>query len=122
MAAQLRRLAAETGLDACTEVTQTLAAVQRGETPELTEDDTLDLRMRTLAAVQPALEPSWRRDRNAPELPTARDDFQARQLRADAADTLRRLLQLPLPIAAASVLHRRLSEDWRSEPARDLAA
>jgi hypothetical protein len=78
--------------------------------------------MRTLAAVQPALEPSWRRDRNAPELPTARDDFQARQLRADAADTLRRLLQLPLPIAAASVLHRRLSEDWRSEPARDLAA
>jgi hypothetical protein len=122
MAAQLHRLAAETGLDACTEVTHTLAAVQRGETPELTEDDTLDLRMRTLAAVQPALEPSWRRDRNAPELPTARDDFQARQLRADAADTLRRLLQLPLPIAAASVLHRRLSEDWRSEPARDLAA
>ncbi|GJF22399.1 SMI1/KNR4 family protein [Streptomyces sp. HO565] len=126
MAAQLRRLAAETGLDAFTEVTRTLAAVDRGETPDLTEDGALDLRMRALAAeaaaARPALEPSWRRDRDAPELPTTREDFEAWQLRADAADTLRRFLQLPLPIAAASVLHRRLSEDWRSELARDLSA
>ncbi|MFJ3207859.1 MULTISPECIES: hypothetical protein [Streptomyces] len=72
------------------------------------------------AAARPAREPSWRRDRDAPQLPAARQDFGTGQLRADAADTLRRFLQLPLPIAAASVRHRRLSEDRRSELARDL--
>ncbi|MEU6106213.1 hypothetical protein [Streptomyces flaveolus] len=74
------------------------------------------------SAARPAREPSWRRGRDAPELPSTQEDFQAWQLRADAADALRRFLQLPLPIAAASVLHHRLSEAWRSEPARDLAA
>ncbi|MEU9591762.1 SMI1/KNR4 family protein [Streptomyces sp. NPDC048193] len=125
IAAQLRRLAAETGLDAFTEVTRTLEAVDRGESPEFVEDSMLDLRMRTLAAeaaaARPALEPSWRRERNAPELPATREDFEAWQLRVDAADALRRFLLLPLPIAAASVLHRRLSEEWRSELDRDLA-
>ncbi|GGY94521.1 SMI1/KNR4 family protein [Streptomyces poonensis] len=126
MALQLRRLAVETGIDAYPEVTQTLAAVDRGEAPELVEDDALDLRMRTLvaeaAAARVTLDPSWRRERDAPELHAARDDFQAWQIRADAADSLRRFLQLPLPNAAASILHRRLSEDWRSELALDLAA
>ncbi|MFG3157884.1 SMI1/KNR4 family protein [Streptomyces sp. NPDC048219] len=125
IAAQLRRLAAETGLDAFTEVTRALEAVDRGESPEFVEDGVLDLRMRTLAAeaaaARPALEPSWRRERNAPELPATREDFEAWQLRVDAADALRRFLLLPLPIAAASVLHRRLSEEWRSELDRDLA-
>ncbi|MYR43875.1 SMI1/KNR4 family protein [Streptomyces sp. SID5910] len=125
MAAQLRRLAAETGLDAYAEVTGTLETVERGETPELTEDGALDLRMRTLAAeaaaARPALEPSWRRERDAPELPATREDFEAWQLRVGAADALRRFLQLPLPVAAASVLYRRLSVEWRSELAQDLA-
>lgn len=125
MAAQLRRLAAETGLDTFPEITQTLAGVERGESPELFEDDPLDLRMRTLvaeaAAARPALRPAWQRGRDQPELPATREDFQAWQLRADAADALRRFLQLPLPVAAQSILHRRLSEDWRSELAQDLA-
>ncbi|MEU3729822.1 SMI1/KNR4 family protein [Streptomyces sp. NPDC033538] len=125
MAAQLRRLAAETGLDTFPEVTRVLAVVDRGETPELAEDSPLDLLMRSLAAeaaaARPALEPSWRRERDAPELPVTRDDFEAWELRVDAADALRRFLRLPLPVAAASVLHHRLSEDWRSELSRDLA-
>ncbi|MGW4346619.1 SMI1/KNR4 family protein [Streptomyces sp. NPDC004690] len=124
LAAQLRRLAAETGLDTHPEATLVFAAVDRGERPELVEDGPLDLRMRTLVAeataARPALEPSWRRGRDAPELPVTREDFEAWQLRADAADTLRRFLQLPLPIAAASILHRRLSEEWRDELDRDL--
>ncbi|WP_217166410.1 SMI1/KNR4 family protein [Streptomyces sp. AC512_CC834] len=126
MATQLRRLAAETGLDTFPEIPRTLDAVDLGDIPELVEDGTLDLRMRTLvaeaAAARPALEPSWRRDRNAPEFPATRDDFQAWQLRADAADALRRFLQLPLPVAAAGIVHHRLSDDWRGELAEDLAA
>jgi hypothetical protein len=126
MVVQLRRLAAETGLDAFVEVTQALAGIERGEFPELVEDSPLDLRMRTLvaeaAAARPALRPPWQRGRDEPELPTTPEDFQAWQLRADAADALRRFLQLPLPVAAQSILHRRLSEDWRSELAQDLAA
>ncbi|WP_399892080.1 SMI1/KNR4 family protein [Streptomyces sp. BBFR51] len=125
MAAQLRRLAAETGLDTFPEVPRTLDAVDLGETPEFVEDGALDLRMRTLqaeaAAARPALEPSWRRDRDAPEFPATRDDFHAWQLRADAADALRRFLQLPLPVAAATIVHHRLSDDWRGELAEDLA-
>ncbi|MFJ8884280.1 SMI1/KNR4 family protein [Streptomyces sp. NPDC102402] len=124
--AQLRRLAAETGLDAFPEVATVLAALGRGETPEPAEDSALDVRMRTIvaeaAAARPATEPAWRRPRGAPELPFTEEDFRAWQLRADASDTLRRFLALPLPIATASVLHRRLSEDWRSELAEDLAA
>ncbi len=126
MAAQLRRLAAETGLDAFPEVTHSLSAVDRCEASELVEDSALDLRMRTLvaeaAAARPALRPAWQRDRDEPEFPATREDFRAWHLRADAADTLRRFLQLPLPVAAASILHRRLSEDWRRELAHDLAA
>ncbi|PPS88094.1 SMI1/KNR4 family protein [Streptomyces sp. MH60] len=125
MAAQLRRLAAETGLVTFPEVSRTLDAVDLGGTPELVEDDALDLRMRTIlaeaAAARPALEPSWRRDRNAPGFPATRDDFHAWQLRADAADALRRFLQLPLPVAAATIVHHRLSDDWRRELAEDLA-
>ncbi|WP_103515530.1 SMI1/KNR4 family protein [Streptomyces sp. SM10] len=125
MAAQLRRLAAETGLDTFSEVTAVLASLDRGETAEFTEGSALDLRMRTLVAeaeaARPATEPSWRRSRDAPELLFTIEDFQAWQLRADAADTLRRFLELPVPVAAASVLHRRLSEDWRGELAEDLA-
>ncbi|MGW4273632.1 SMI1/KNR4 family protein [Streptomyces seoulensis] len=124
MAAQLRRLAAETGLDAFPEVTRTLADIDRGESPELVEDGPLELRMRGLAAeaaaVRPALEPSWRRGRDTPELPVTREDFHAWQLRSDAADALRRFLQLPVPIAAATILHHRLSDDWRGELAQDL--
>ncbi|MGY5628400.1 hypothetical protein ACW7N6_05280 [Streptomyces sp. UC1A3] len=41
-------------------------------------------------------------------------------MRVDAADALRRFLLLPVPVAATSILHHRLSEDWRSELARDL--
>lgn len=125
MAAQLCRLAAETGLDAFSEVTSVLAALGRGETPGFTEDSALDLRMRTLVAeaeaARPATEPSWRRRPEDPELLFTLEDFQAWQLRADAADTLRRFLELPVPVAAASVLYRRLSEDWRGELAEDLA-
>lgn len=125
MAAQLRRLARETGLDAYPEVTRALSAVDCGEATELTEDGALDLRIRTLvaeaAAARPALRPAWQRDRDEPEFPATQADFRAWQLRADAADSLRRFLQLPLPVAAASILHRRLSEDWRSELAHDLA-
>ncbi|MFH8973577.1 hypothetical protein [Streptomyces sp. NPDC017890] len=58
------------------------------------------------AAARPALEPSWRREREAPKLPVAREDFQAWQLL----------------VAAATILHHRLIENWRSELTGDLAA
>lgn len=126
MAAQLRRLTVQTGLDAHPEVMLTLAAVDLGETCELVEDGPLDLRMRALVAeataARPALEPSWRRGRDAPGLRLTREDLEAWQLRADAADALRRFLQLPLPVTTASVLHRRLGEEWRDELDRDLGA
>ncbi|MFD5653039.1 SMI1/KNR4 family protein [Streptomyces sp. NPDC127039] len=125
MARQLRRLAAETGLDTFPEVTGTLDAVDLGETPEFVEDGALDLRMRTLlaeaAAARPVLEPTSRRGRDAPEFAATRDDTQAWHLRANAADALRRFLQLPLPVSAATIVHHRLSDDWRRELAEDLA-
>lgn len=124
MAAQLRRLIAETGLDGYPEISQAMTAMDRGETPALVADEPLDVRMRTLAAeaaaARPAGGPTWQRDDGAAPLPSTPDDFRAWQLRVDAADALRRFLLLPVPVAATSILHHRLSEDWRSELARDL--
>ncbi|MCC2271270.1 hypothetical protein LKM28_33925 [Streptomyces sp. CT1-17] len=125
-ASQLRRLAAESGIDALPDIARTLDAVDRGETPEPVEDGALDLCMRRLVAetvaARPALEPSWRRERGAPRLPVTAADFKAWQLRSGAADALRRFLRLPVPTAAATILHRRLSDDWRSELLSDLSA
>jgi hypothetical protein len=120
-AAQLARLAAETRIDTYREVADVLERIGRGERVDLAPEDPLDLRMRTLAAeawaARQMVQPSWRGDGG----PVSQDDSSAWVVRDNAARALREFLQLPVPVAAATILHERMSVRWRTELADDLA-
>jgi hypothetical protein len=116
-AAQLARLAAETHLDAHPEVAEALDRIRRGLPVACGLDDPLDLRMRTLAAEVHATRALVGGDDTGP---VSQDDFTAWVERDRAAHALRSFLHLPLPVAAAAILHRRTSLHWRDELAADL--
>lgn len=122
MAAQLARLASETGADAHPEIARALERTLRNEPVDLPADGALDLRMRTLAAETRAargLLDAARR--GADPAPVTGADLAAWAVRDSAAGALREFLLLPLPDAAATVLNRRLSARWRDDLAADLA-
>ncbi|MET8453399.1 hypothetical protein [Streptomyces sp. NPDC005209] len=54
--------------------------------------------------------------------PLTQDDFAAWAAREGAARVLREFLLLPVSVAAAKILHDRMSLHWRSELAADLEA
>ncbi|MFJ9942870.1 SMI1/KNR4 family protein [Streptomyces erythrochromogenes] len=126
MAAQLARLASETGIDTYPEIAQALERIRRDEPVDLSADGALDLRMRTLSAEARAarglLDAARHRAETAPVTAaiTAADDA-AWAVRESAAGALRSFLLLPLPAAAETVLNLRLSVRWRDELAADLA-
>ncbi|MFE7358096.1 SMI1/KNR4 family protein [Streptomyces sp. NPDC057543] len=122
MAAQLARLASETGIDSYPEIAQALERIRRNEPVDLPADGALDLRMRTFAAEARAARGLLDAARHQPDpaFVTAAD-LGAWAMRDSAAGALREFLLLPLPTAAATVLSRRLSVRWRDDLAADLA-
>ncbi|MEU5595257.1 SMI1/KNR4 family protein [Streptomyces sp. NPDC020298] len=120
MAAQLARLAAETGVEGYDEIAGAVARIRRGENVDLTPDGPLDLRIRTIDAETWAARQlvcgagRWR------EGPVAQDDFNAWATRAEATRALREFVRLPVPAAAATILRHRMSVHWRTELAADL--
>ncbi|WP_416978216.1 SMI1/KNR4 family protein [Streptomyces sp. T028] len=118
--AQLVRLAAETRVDTYEEVTAALETIRRGKTVSLTHDDPLDMRMRTLAAetwvARQMVQPAWRGDPGH----LTQQDLSAWAVRENATQALRAFIQLPIPVAAAKILHQRMSVHWRTELAADL--
>ncbi|GEC08635.1 hypothetical protein SSP24_62900 [Streptomyces spinoverrucosus] len=120
VAAQLARLAAETRIDTYEEVADALERIRLGESLQLNTGDPLDLRMRTLAAESWAarrmVQPAWRAEPG----PVAQEDFSAWVVRDQATRALRAFIQLPVPVAAAGILHQRMSVHWRTELAADL--
>ncbi|MFD9105980.1 SMI1/KNR4 family protein [Streptomyces virginiae] len=122
MAAQLARLAAETGIDTYPEIAQALERIRRDEPVDLAADGPLDLRMRTLSAEARAARGLLDAARHqADAAPVTAADRAAWAARDSAAGALREFLLLPLPAAAETVLHRRLSVRWRDDLAADLA-
>ncbi|WP_149823059.1 SMI1/KNR4 family protein [Streptomyces tailanensis] len=121
VAAQLARLAAETGIDSYEEVANALEDIRRGEAVRLDLGDPLDVRIRTLAAerwsARQLARPSWRGDQE----PVGQEDLSAWVAREGAAQALRAFVRLPVPVAASKILHQRLSVHWRAEFAADLA-
>ncbi|MFF9276634.1 SMI1/KNR4 family protein [Streptomyces griseosporeus] len=131
-AAQLRRLAAETGIDAYPEIADALARIGRTERdgfdagehmgpdaaakPGLGLGDPLDLRIRNLAAETWAARRSVRDEAG----PVGAEDLSAWIAREGAAQALRAFVLLPVPVAAEWILGRRLSARWREELAADL--
>ncbi|MFF2039836.1 SMI1/KNR4 family protein [Kitasatospora sp. NPDC058170] len=122
MAAQLARLASESGIDAYPEIARALERIRRDEPVDLTADGALDLRMRTLSAEVRAARGLLEAARYAPDpAPVTAADLGAWVVRDSAAGALREFLLLPLPDAAATILDRRLSVRWRDDLAADLA-
>ncbi|MER5863238.1 SMI1/KNR4 family protein [Kitasatospora sp. NPDC002040] len=122
VAAQLARLAAETGTDGYPEIVRALAQAGRGEPVDLAADGALDLRMRTIRAETRAVRGLLDAARHQQEpAPVTEADFAAWHGRDAAAGALRRFLLLPLPAAAETVLNLRLSVRWRDELAADLS-
>ncbi|CAM5233912.1 hypothetical protein GCM10010329_62380 [Streptomyces spiroverticillatus] len=122
VAAQLNRLAAETGIDGYPEIARALEQVGRGEPVDLPADEALDLRMRTIRAEARAVRGTLDTASRQPDAaPVTEADFLAWHVRDTAAGALRRFLLLPLPAAAASILNLRMSVHWRDELAADLA-
>ncbi|WP_328972333.1 SMI1/KNR4 family protein [Streptomyces sp. NBC_00239] len=121
-AAQLVRLAAETGLDAHPEVSEALDRIGRGEPVELAADGPLDLRMRSLAAETRATRELLSAARYEPRpQPVTDADLSAWAARERAAGALRAFVLLPAPQAAEAILHQRMSAHWRTDLAADLA-
>ncbi|MCX4625388.1 SMI1/KNR4 family protein [Streptomyces sp. NBC_01443] len=122
MAAQLARLASETGIDTYPEIAQALERIRRNDPVDLPADGALDLRMRTLSAEARAARGLLDAARHRPDpAPVTAADLAAWAARDSAAGALREFLLLPLPAAAATVLSRRLSVRWRDDLAADLA-
>ncbi|MFI9329262.1 SMI1/KNR4 family protein [Kitasatospora sp. NPDC052868] len=122
VAAQLVRLASETGIDGYPEIAQALEQAGRGEPVDLTADGALDLRMRTIRAETRAVRGLLDEARHLPgPAPVTAADLAAWHARDTAAGALRRFLLLPLPAAAETVLSLRMSVHWRDELAMDLA-
>ncbi|MFF9624571.1 SMI1/KNR4 family protein [Streptomyces griseosporeus] len=139
-AAQLQRLATETGIDAYPEIADALARIggarqlgldaarqtgldaaqQTGldavESFGLGVGGPLDLRIRTLAAETWAVRRSARDEAG----PFGPEDLSAWAAREGAAQALRAFVLLPVPVAAEWILHQRLSARWRDELAADL--
>jgi hypothetical protein len=115
--AQLARLAAETGLDTCPEVAETLDRIHRGLPVDCDQESPLGLRMRTLAAEVHATRELLRDGDTGPVSP---EDLTAWVARDDAAHALREFLRLPLPVAAATIIQQRVSSHWHDELAADL--
>lgn len=122
MAAQLARLASETGIDTYPEIAQAVERIRRDEPVDLAADGALGLRMRTLAAESRAARGllDAARHRSAPS-PVTAGDLTAWAVRDSAAGAVREFLLLPLPTAAATVLSQRRSIRWRDDLAADLA-
>ncbi|MFD3681295.1 hypothetical protein [Streptomyces sp. NPDC058613] len=122
MAAQLARLASETGIDTYPEIAQALERIHRNEPVDLPADGPLDLRMRTLSAeARAARELLDAALHSADTAPVTAADHTAWAVRDSAAGALREFLLLPLPAAAETILSRRLSVRWRDDLAADLA-
>ncbi|MFJ4868441.1 SMI1/KNR4 family protein [Streptomyces sp. NPDC088757] len=122
VAAQLARLASETGIDGYPEIARALERTGRGEPVDLTADGPLDLRMRTIRAEARAVRGLLDAARRRPDpAPVTEADSAAWHGRDAAAGALRRFLSLPLPAAAETVLSLRMSLHWRDELAADLA-
>ncbi|MFC8583938.1 SMI1/KNR4 family protein [Streptomyces sp. NPDC057217] len=122
MAAQLARLASETGADAHPEIERALERIRRNEPVGLPADGALDLRMRTLAAETRAARGLLEAARRGSDpAPVTKADLAAWAVRSSAAGALREFLLLPLPDAAATILSRRLSVRRRDDLAEDLA-
>ncbi|WP_327238368.1 hypothetical protein OG349_34560 [Streptomyces sp. NBC_01317] len=124
MAAQLARLASGTGIDTYPEIARALRRIRRNEPVDLSADEPLDLRMRTLAAEARAarglLEAARHRPDPAPPPHGGRSRRVGRAGRG-ARGALRVFLLLPLPTAAAAILSRRLSVRRRDDLAADPA-
>ncbi|MER6237667.1 SMI1/KNR4 family protein [Streptomyces clavifer] len=122
VAAQLARLASETGIDGYPEIARALEQTVRGEPVDLPADEALDLRMRTIRAetraVRGLLDAARHQQDPAPVTDT---DLAAWHGRDAAAGALRRFLLLPPPAAAETILSLRMSVHWRDELAADLA-
>lgn len=122
MAAQLARLASETGIDGYPEIARALDRIRRDEPVDLTAGGDLDLRMRTLAAEERATRGLLDAARYEPDpAPVTAADLTAWSARHTAAGAVRAFLLRPLPSAAETVLEQRLSVRWRDELAADLA-
>ncbi|MFD8019746.1 SMI1/KNR4 family protein [Streptomyces lavendulae] len=122
VAAQLARLASETGIDGYPEIARALERAGRGEPVDLTADGALDLRMRTIRAETRAVRGLLDAARYQPDpAPVTTADLTAWHGRDAAAGALRQFLLLPLPAAAETVLSLRMSLHWRDELAADLA-
>ncbi|GGW66046.1 hypothetical protein AB0E64_14130 [Streptomyces caelestis] len=115
--AQLARLAAETRLDTCPEVAETLDRIHRGLPVDCDQESPLGLRMRSLAAEVHATRELLR---DGDTGPVSHEDLTAWVARDNAAHALREFLQLPLPVAAATILQQRVSPHWHDELAADL--
>ncbi|MFF5449481.1 SMI1/KNR4 family protein [Streptomyces sp. NPDC012888] len=122
VAAQLVRLAAEAGIDLYPEVAGALERIVRDEPVDLAPDGPLGLRMRTLEAefraARQLLDDS-RYGEVPPPLTAA--DAAAWGARTAAARALSGFVRGPLPYAAETVLHERMSVRWREQLAADLA-
>ncbi|MCX4783292.1 SMI1/KNR4 family protein [Streptomyces sp. NBC_01264] len=122
MAAQLARLASETGIDGYPEIARALEGIRRDEPVDLSADGPLDLRVRTLAAEARAARGLLDAARYEPDpAPVTEADTAAWSARHAAAGALRAFLLLPLPAAAETILNLRLSVRWREDLAADLA-
>ncbi|MCX5387431.1 SMI1/KNR4 family protein [Streptomyces sp. NBC_00083] len=122
VAAQLARLASETGIDGYPEIARALEQAGRGEPVDLTADGALDLRMRTIGAETRAVRGLLDATDHRPDpAPVTEADLAAWQGRDAAAGALRQYLLLPLPAAARTVLSLRRSVHWRDELAADLS-
>ncbi|MEU8504415.1 SMI1/KNR4 family protein [Streptomyces brevispora] len=122
MAAQLARLASETGIDGYSEIARALEQVGRGEPVDLRADEALDLRMRTIRAEVRAVRGLLDAARHQPDpAPVTEADLAVWHGRDATAGALRRFLLLPLPAAAETILSLRMSVHWRDELAADLA-
>ncbi|MFJ8434954.1 SMI1/KNR4 family protein [Kitasatospora sp. NPDC094019] len=122
VAAQLARLASETGIDGYPEIALALEQAGRGEPVDLTTDGPLDLRMRTVRAETRAVRGLLNAARHQQHpAPVTAADLAAWHGRDTAAEALRRFMLLPLPAAAETVLSLRMSVRWRDELALDLA-
>ncbi|MFE9934244.1 SMI1/KNR4 family protein [Streptomyces sp. NPDC005533] len=122
VAAQLARLASETGIDTYPEIAGALERIRRDEPVDLAADGPLDLRMRALSAEARAARGLLDEARHATDpAPVTASDHAAWAVRDSAAGALRAFLLLPLPAAAETVLSRRLSVRWRDDLAADLA-
>ncbi|MEV0193514.1 hypothetical protein AB0I39_33950 [Kitasatospora purpeofusca] len=122
VAAQLARLASETGIDRYPEIALALEQAGRDEPVDLTADGPLDLRMRTVRAETRAVRGLLDAARHQQDpAPITAADLAAWHARDTAAEALRRFMLLPLPAAAETVLNLRMSVHWRDELALDLA-